>query len=127
MHLNGKGATLFTENILCALNKVAWQQSVKESSSPKLFSDADDISTKGNAFMSAKSIKKKHPKNLFFGHLNVNSIRNKFFSTQDLIKNTFSDIKINDSFSNTQFKTEGYKSFRKDLDDFGKRLFFYVN
>ena len=28
----------------------------------------------------------KYPKNLFFGYLNVNSIRNKFASIQELIK-----------------------------------------
>ena len=43
LHLNDKGATLFTENILSALNKVAWPQSVKVNSSSKSFSDSDDI------------------------------------------------------------------------------------
>ena len=50
LHLNDKGATLFTENILSALNKVAWQQSLKVNSS-KSFFDPDDISANGNAFM----------------------------------------------------------------------------
>ena len=34
---------------------------------------------------------------------------------------------IDDSFPNGQFKIEGYKSFRKDRDAFGRGLFFYVN
>ena len=89
LHLNDEGATLFTENILSALNKVTWPQSVKVNSSPKSFSDYDNLRAKGNAFMSTKSIKAKHPKNWFFGHLNVNSIRNKFDSIQKLIKRTF--------------------------------------
>ena len=119
LHLNDKGATLFTEDILSALNKVARPQSVKENSSSKSFSDYDNLRAKGNAFMSTKSIKAKHPKNLFFGHLNVNSIRNKFVSIQELIKRTFDifliiETKIDDSFPNAQFKIEGYKSFRKD-------------
>ena len=50
------------------------------------------------------------PEYLFFVHLNVNIIRNKFPSIQELIKKT----KIDDSFSNAQFKIKGYKSFRKD-------------
>ena len=82
--------------------------------------------------MSTKSIKAKHPKNLFFGHLNVNSIRNKFVSIEELIKRTFdifliSETKIDDSFPNAQFKTEGYKTFRKDRDAFGGGLLFYFN
>ena len=68
--------------------------------------------------MSTKSIKAKHPKNLFFGHLNVNSIRNKFVSIQELIKRTFdvfliSETKIDDSFPNAQSKIEGYKILGK--------------
>ena len=101
-------------------------------SSSKSFSDNNNICAKGNAFTSTKSIKAKHPKNLFFGHLNVNSIRNKFVSIEELIKRTFdifliSETKIDDSFPNAQFKIEGYKTFRKDRDAFGGGLLFYVN
>ena len=86
LHLNDKGATLFIENILSALNKVASPQNVKVNSSSKSFSDFHNIRAKGNAFMSTKSINAKHPKNLFFGYLNVNSIRNKFVSMKSLSK-----------------------------------------
>ena len=101
-------------------------------SSSKLFSDSDDISAKETAFTSTKSIKPKHPKNLFFGHLNVNSIRNKFVTIQELIKRTFdtfliSETKIDDSFPNVQFIFEVYKSFRKDRDAVEGGLLFYVN
>ena len=82
LHLNNKGATFFTKNILSALNKVAWLQSVKENSSSKSFSDSDSIGAKGNAFTSTKSIKIKHPKDLFFRHLNVNSTSNKSVSIE---------------------------------------------
>ena len=94
----------------------------------KSFSDSDNICAKGNAFTSTKSIKAKHPKKLFFSHLNVNSIRNKFVSIQELIKRTFdiSETQIDDSFLNAQFEIEGYKSFRKDRDAFGGGLLFYV-
>ena len=77
-------------------------------------------------------LKEKNTKNFFFGHLNVNSIRNKFVSLEELIKRTFdifliSETKIDDSFPNAQFKIEGCKSFRKDRDAFGGGLLFYVN
>ena len=93
-------------------------------SSFKSFSDSDNIHAKRNAFTSTKNIKAKHHKNLFFGHLNVNSICNKFVSIQELIKRTFdmfliSETKIDDSFPNVQFKIKGHKSFKKDQDAFG--------
>ena len=105
LHLNDKSATLFTKNIVSALNKVAWPQNAKESSSSKSFFDSDDIGAKGNAFKSTKSIKAKHSENLFFGHLNVNSINEKYVSIQELIKIIFdiflvSESKIHDSFLN---------------------------
>ena len=53
-------------------------------------------------------------------------------SIQVLIRKTFdifliSETKIEDSFPNAQFKTEGYKHFRKDRDTFGGEILFYVN
>ena len=101
-------------------------------SSSKSFSGYDNIRAKGSAFTSTKSIKAKYPKNLFFVYLNVNSIRNKCASIQELIKRPFdifliSEIKIDDSFPNAQFEIEGYKSFTKDRDTFGGGLLFYVN
>ena len=132
LHLNDKGATLFTENILSALNSAlnilsAWPQ--KDNSS-KSFSDSDGIRTKGNT--SNKSIKAKHLKSLYFGDLNINSIRNKSVSIQEPIKRTFDiflirETKIDDSFPNSQFKMEGYKSFKKDRDVFGGGILFCVN
>ena len=80
LHLNDKGATLFTENILSAWIKVAWPQSIKVNSSSKSFSDSNNIRAKGNAFTSTKSIKAKHPKNLFFW-----TFEWKFRSNQELI------------------------------------------
>ena len=64
--------------------------------------------------------------------MNVNSIRNKFVTIQELIKSLFeifliSETKVDDSFPNAQFKIEGYKSFRKDRDAFGGGLLFYDN
>ena len=46
LHLNDKSATLFTKNIVSALNKVAWPQNAKQSSSSKSFFDSDDIGLK---------------------------------------------------------------------------------
>ena len=54
-------------------------------------------------FSFLKKTKSKHPKSLFFGHVNINSIRNKFELVQEIIQNTFdiflfSEAKIDSSF-----------------------------
>ena len=56
-------------------------------------------------FSFLKKTKSKHPKNLFFGHININSIRNKFESVQEIIQNIFDiflfcETKIYSSFPN---------------------------
>ena len=53
-------------------------------------------------------LKKIKSENLFFGQLNVNSIRNTFESVQEIIQNTFyifpaCETKIDSSFPNQQF------------------------
>ena len=40
------------------------------------------------SFSFLKKTKSGHPKNMFFGHLNINLIRNKFESFQEIIQNT---------------------------------------
>ena len=74
----------------------------------------------------------KHSENLFFGQLNLNSIRNKFESVQEIIQNAF-DIflvcktKIGFSFPNQQFFIPEYRICWKDRNTRGGGLLFYVN
>ena len=77
-------------------------------------------------------MRKKHVKNIFIGHLNINSLRNKFESIEFVIKDNFdifliSETKLDASFPNAQFGIPGYKSFRKDRNINGGGLIFYVN
>ena len=73
-----------------------------------------------------------HPKDVIIGHLNINSVRNKFSCFKDLvIKETdiclLSETKIDDSFPNSQFFAEGYRMFQKDRNKNGGGLLLYVN
>ena len=57
-----------------------------------------------------------HPKNVIIGHLNNNSIRNKFSGFKDLVpKETdiclLQETKIDDSFPNSKFFADGYRMF----------------
>ena len=76
-----------------------------------------------------KKFKSQHPKNLFFGQLNVNSIRNKFESVQENTCHIFlaCETKIDSSFPTQQFSCPEYHIFRKDGNAHGGGLFFYVN
>ena len=67
-------------------------------------------------FQSVQAHRCKNPKNVIIGHLNVNSLRNKFAAVDELIKNKIdicliSDSKVDESFLNQQFKINGYKMF----------------
>ena len=60
-----------------------------------------------------KGLRNKHPKNVFLGHLNINSLRNKFESLNELIKDTFdiflvSESRLDSSFPDCQFSIPGY-------------------
>ena len=63
----------------------------------------------------------KNSKNVIIGHLNVNSLRNKFTAVEELIKRKIdigliSETKIDESFLNEQFKINGYKTIRRYKD-----------
>ena len=72
-------------------------------------------------------LRSEHPKNVLLGHLNINSVRNKFESTNKLIRNNFdifitTESKLDSSFPDSQFHVPGYRLFRKDHNKSGGGL-----
>ena len=69
---------------------------------------------------------------LFWAHLNINSLRNKFDLLTDQIKGNvdvlvISETKLDDSFPTGQFKIPGYASpFRLDRDENGGEIMVFV-
>ena len=65
---------------------------------------------------------KKHIKNLLFGHLNINSLRNKREFLEPLINHfdifLVSETKFS-SFPESEFTISGYRLFRKDRNQHG--------
>ena len=62
---------------------------------------------------SARDVRKRNLKRIILGHLNVNSIRNKFDLLVDQIKGNvdimvISETKLDESFPNGQFKIPGF-------------------
>ena len=85
-----------------------------------------------NAFSLLRKQRLDYPKNVIFGHLNINSLRNKFESISELIKGKFdifliNETKLDASFPSNQFAMSGYKFVRKDRNKFGGGIAFYIN
>ena len=72
-----------------------------------------------------------YAKNTIIGHLNINSIRNKF-DTSDNIEKAFdicliSESKLDNTFPINQFAIGGYKVFIRDSNRCGVGLILYMN
>ena len=83
-------------------------------------------------FKTLRDLRSKHPKNVFLGHLNVNSLRIKFESLNELIKDTFdiflvTESKLDCSFPDSQFSIPGCRIVRKDQNRNGGGILFYIN
>ena len=80
-----------------------------------------------------REIRLKNPKKVTLGHLNINSIPNKFESIMEIVANNLdifliSETKIDDSFPDVQFCFNGYsKPHRKDRALGAGGLLMYVN
>ena len=79
---------------------------------------------------SIKLQRKDNYENLI-GHLNINSIRNKFEMIAEIVKDfdifLISESKLHSTFPNAQFEITGFKIFRYDQNRFGGGLFLYMN
>ena len=69
---------------------------------------------------------------MFYGHLNINSLRNKREFLEPLIRNHFdvflvSEAKLDSNFPGSEFRIPGYRLFRKEKNQHGRGLIFYVN
>ena len=66
----------------------------------------------------------QHFNTLIDGHLNINSIRNKFEMIAETITNfdilLISESKTYSSFPNMHFKINGYKPFKRDRNRWGR-------
>ena len=83
----------------------------------------------GSPSSEVKNYNLENPKKITIGHLNVNSLRNKLISIEELIKSKLdiflvSETKIDHSFPNQQFSIDGYKTYCRDRNNFGGGYYF---
>ena len=72
-----------------------------------------------------------YAKNTIIGQSNINSIRNKFDTLENIVKAfdifLISESKLNNTFPINQFAIGGYKVFRRDRNYFAGGLIPYIN
>ena len=79
-----------------------------------------------------QGLRTRNTDKIILGHLNINSVRNKFDFLVDLVKDkvdvlVISETKIDCTFPNEQFKAQGYSNpFRLDRNDCGGGLLIYT-
>ena len=82
-----------------------------------------------NPIDSIRKLKLSNPHKIILGHLNINSLRNKFESIEDVIQGTFdvflsSETKVGEGFPDKQFCLNNYRIFRKDRNRYGGGILF---
>ena len=85
-----------------------------------------------NSTDSIRKLKLSNPHKVILGHLNINSLRNKFESIAYVMQGTFdifllSETKIDESFPDKQFCLNNYRIFRRNRNRYGGEVMFYVN
>ena len=92
----------------------------------------DSIDTNPDVRKSLKNIRISNLNKLILGHLNINSLKNKFDLFSEQIKGHIdmlmvSEKKLDDSFPEGQFLIDGFHSpFRFDRSKNGGRIMLYV-
>ena len=72
-----------------------------------------------------RDLRTKYPRNLILAHLNVNSIRYKFYEISNILNGNcihifgISETKIDASFTSAQFRIPDFKMYRQDRDSKG--------
>ena len=93
-------------------------------------SDPLDEDVENSPYVLLQNLRIRNIDKIIIGHLNINSIRNKFELFADLVKDRvdlilISETKLNDSFPTPQFNIAGYSALRRDRNENGGGLLFY--
>ena len=85
-----------------------------------------------DCFQEVKLKRLEHPQNFLIAHLNINSIRQKFYELEHLVRENivdflaFSETKIDDTFPDKQFHADSFNMYRKDKSKHSGGLMAYI-
>ena len=136
LHLNDTGISRFVRNFRDFLNlfETTWHESTHNLlnvSSSSSLSGYPSLSTIDNDLWKIQQQRIIYAKNIIIGHLDINSIRNKFDTLDNIVKAfdifLISESKLDNTFLINQFAIGGYKVFRRDRKRFEGGLILYIN
>ena len=120
LHLNRKGNSIFVKNLLQFTEEDCDFSQLGDS-----YIEMENVSIVSNAISTLKNIRVSNINRLIFGHLDLNSLRNKFNFLCEQIKGyidilMLSESNLDDSFPLGQFLIDGFHApFRLDHDKNG--------
>ena len=113
-------------------NAVEFRPNVNDSFHANFHDDTLDISSEVGYQSDLRQLRLSNINKVIIGHLNINSLRNKFEMLMDIINGSIdilivSETKLDDSFPLSQFYIDGYsKPFRMDRNRNGGGLIAFV-
>ena len=153
LHLNKQGTGKFANNLLDAIRKLWYyeetlgelnisapssaisekNESVRTlESTSKIFTSSLICVDENEQILQLQKLKTENPLKIIFGHLNINSLRNKFEQLVDILNGSIdilmiSETKIDDTFPTSQFLIEGFSEpYRLDWTSNGGGMMLFV-
>ena len=128
LHLNRKGKSLFAKICLVLLRAIEFLI-MTEIHLVKNIASNDPIVSQSDVKKALKDIRISNMNKLIFGHLNINSLRNKFDLFSEQVKGSIDILtvsKLGDGFPEAQFLIEGLHSplgFDRNINGGGIMLY----
>ena len=117
LHLNDAGISVLVRNFKAFLSNLDWKKYEYSVSGNSPFVTGDSVPS--NDIIRMKKQRLYNVNKTTIGHLNINSLRNRFTSIEDIIKlfDVFllSESKLDHTFPTNKFRINGYKIFRLDV------------
>ena len=120
------------KNLLRYIERKEWSVLSVDGNSDNDWLSVTPEKTNLDIYSNLENIRKSNSKKIFIGHLNINSIRNKFDFLADIVKDNIdilmiSESKLDDSFPDSQFLIEGFgKPFRLDRNRNGGGIMWFI-
>ena len=103
-----------------------------ENCNENICNDDDDINDIHKLFSELRNVRIKSARNIVFGHININSIRNKFTELNVILKEhlvdvlVVSEVKLDETFSDVLFHIKDYCMYRQDYTARSGGIIVYV-
>ena len=97
-----------------------------------VLADETVVSEPNDFISNLKKLRYCNPKNMIIGHININSLRNKYVPIRSILQNGLCDIfalsetKLDESFPTAQFHISNFVLHRKDRNSHGGGIITYI-